>query len=40
MRARKSVWLGLLAAGVLGTGSAWAVSDGNYDSSSRLHRQR
>jgi hypothetical protein len=23
-------WLGLLAAGVLGTGSAWAVSDGGY----------
>lgn len=31
--ARKAVWLGLLAAGVLGTGSAWAVSDGNYDDS-------
>jgi hypothetical protein len=26
-------WIGLLAAGVLGTGSAWAVSDGNYDDS-------
>ncbi|MFL6239664.1 MAG: hypothetical protein ACJ735_09285 [Actinomycetes bacterium] len=30
MRARKVVWLGLLAAGVLGTGTALAVSDGNY----------
>jgi hypothetical protein len=24
------IWAGLLAAGVLGTGSAWAVSDGDY----------
>ncbi len=31
MRARKLVWIGLLAAGVLGTGSAYAVSDGNYN---------
>src|SRR4051812_35415807 len=31
MRARKMVWIALFAAGVLGTGSAWAVSDGNYN---------
>ena len=31
MRARTSIWLALLAAGVLSTGSALAVSDGNYD---------
>ncbi|MDX6285043.1 MAG: hypothetical protein QOG53_528 [Frankiales bacterium] len=31
MRARKSVWLGLIAAGVLSTGSAMAVSSGGYD---------
>src|SRR5436305_1121014 len=30
MRARKMVWLGVLAAGVLGSGSALAVSDGGY----------
>jgi len=33
MRARKLIWVGLLAAGVLGTGSAWAVSDGGYTNS-------
>src|SRR5436305_3492636 len=31
MRARKMAWVGLLAAGVLGTGSAYAVSDGDYN---------
>jgi hypothetical protein len=30
MRVRKMVWIGVLAAGVLGTGSAWAVSSGGY----------
>jgi hypothetical protein len=32
MRARKSVWIALIAAGVLGSGSAMAVSSGGYDS--------
>jgi hypothetical protein len=31
MRARKAVWLALVAAATFGTGSAWAVSGGDYD---------
>ena len=31
MHVRKSIWIALLAAGVLGSGSAIAVSDGGYD---------
>src|SRR4051794_24278756 len=31
MRTRRTMWLALLAAAVLGSGSALAVSDGQYD---------